>query len=121
MVTIYIYQGCSTCRTAVKWLRENGIEHKVKAIRETPPSPAELRSAIAAGGSLRKVFNTSGADYRAMGLATRLDSMPEAEAVKLLTTNGNLVKRPFLIGKNIALTGFKIAVWRKTLLGPEEI
>lgn len=117
MFNIYIYKGCSTCRNAVKWLQDHGVPHKVKAIRDTPPTQSELRAAIAAnGGVLRKVFNTSGSDYREMGLAKRMADLTEAEALKLLSANGNLVKRPFLVGKGIALTGFKIALWRKSLL-----
>jgi arsenate reductase len=117
MLTVYIYQKCSTCRDALRWLEVHGIAHQVKAIRETPPAPAELRSALRLmGGDLRKLFNTSGMDYRALGLKDLLPTMGEAEAIELLSQNGNLVKRPFLIGDGMALAGFKPEVWEKTLL-----
>jgi arsenate reductase len=116
MPTVYVYQKCSTCRDALKWLDENGIAHQVKAIRETPPSPVELKTALdALGGDLRKIFNTSGMDYRALGLKDQLPTMSESAAFELLSKNGNLVKRPFLIGDGKALVGFKVDQWRKTL------
>lgn len=116
MLTVYVYQKCSTCRDALKWLDENGTAYQVKAIRETPPSPAELKTALDAfGGDLRKIFNTSGMDYRALGLKDRLPAMSETEAFELLSKNGNLVKRPFLIGQDKVLVGFKVDQWRKSL------
>ena len=116
MLTVYVYQKCSTCRDALKWLDENGIAHQVKMIRETPPTPAELKTALDAfGGELRKIFNTSGMDYRALGFKDQLPTMSESAAFELLSKNGNLVKRPFLIGEGKALVGFKVDQWRKTL------
>ncbi len=117
MLTMYVYQKCSTCRDALKWLDARGIPHQVKAIRETPPTPVELAAALKAfDGDLRKIFNTSGMDYRALGLKDRLPAMGEHEAFELLSNNGNLVKRPFLIGEDKVLVGFKPAQWEKSLL-----
>jgi len=117
MFTVYLYQKCSTCRDAVKWLDEHGVAHRSKAIRETPPSPAELEAALKLlGGDIRKLFNTSGMDYRALGLKDKLPTMSEAQCIDLLSRNGNLVKRPFVIGKGAALAGFKPEIWEKTLL-----
>lgn len=117
MLTIYVYQKCSTCRDALKWLDEHGIAHEVKAIRETPPTPAELKAALKLlGGDIRKLFNSSGMDYRALGMKDKLPAMSEAGAIELLSQNGNLVKRPFVLGKDIVLVGFKPETWRKTLL-----
>jgi arsenate reductase (glutaredoxin) len=117
MFTVYLYQKCSTCRDAVKWLDERGVAHRSKAIRETPPSPAELKAALKLmGGDIRKLFNTSGMDYRALGLKDKLPAMSEAQCIGLLSQNGNLVKRPLVIGKGIALAGFKPDIWEKTLL-----
>jgi len=114
MPTVYVYQKCSTCRDALKWLDARGILHHAKAIRETPPTPAELAVALKAlGGDLRKIFNTSGMDYRALGLKNRLPAMSQSEACDLLSQNGNLVKRPFLIGKDKVLLGFKQPDWEK--------
>lgn len=116
MFTVYVYQKCSTCRDALQWLDARGIAHEVKAIRETPPSPAELATALEAlGGDLRKIFNTSGMDYRALGLKDLLPTMKEAEAFDLLSKNGNLVKRPFLVGEGKVLVGFKEPRWQQAL------
>jgi len=119
---LYTYAKCSTCRNAVKWLRERGIVFTEHAIRETAPSPAELRTMLAAYGGpseLRRIFNTSGLDYRAQGLAQKLPEMSVDEALALLGQNGNLVKRPFLIGEHegrcVALVGFKQAEWAAQL------
>lgn len=117
MLTIYVYDKCSTCRNALKWLAEHGVSHEVKAIRETPPSPAELKAALElSGGDIRKLFNTSGMDYRTLGMKDKLPAMGEDEAITLLSKNGNLVKRPFVIGNGAALTGFKPETWKQTLL-----
>lgn len=116
MFTVYCYQKCSTCRDALKWLETRGIQYRVKEIRETPPSAAELKVALtASGGDLRKLFNTSGMDYRALGMKDRLPSMTAKEAIDLLTKNGNLVKRPLLIGDGKVLVGFKSEIWEKQL------
>lgn len=116
MLTVYAYEKCDTCRKALKWLTANGVSHQVKAIRETPPTKSELKSALAAhGGDLRRLFNTSGVDYRAMGLKDRLPTLSEAEALELLSSNGNLVKRPFLIGNGVSLVGFQPEAWKDQL------
>jgi arsenate reductase len=116
MLSVYAYKGCDTCRKALKWLIERGIPHEVKAIRETPPTVAELRSAVAAfGGDLRPLFNTSGGDYRELGLKDKLPSMSADEAVALLSKNGNLVKRPFAIGDGVTLVGFRPEEWERAL------
>ena len=117
MLTVYIYQKCSTCRDAIKWLDQHGVEYTAKPIRETPPSRKELETALKLmDGNIRRLFNTSGMDYRAQGLAERLPGMTDDEAIALLTGNGNLVKRPFVIGNGLALTGFKPELWSKALL-----
>lgn len=116
MFTVYAYEKCDTCRKALKWLAAHGVAHQVKPIRETPPSIAELKSALAAhGGDLRRLFNTSGTDYRAMGIKDRLPGMSEAEALQLLSSHGNLVKRPFLIGNGVSLVGFQPEAWKDAL------
>jgi len=121
---LYIYAKCSTCRNAVKWLRERGVVFSEHAIREAPPSVSELRTMLAAYGGdseLRRIFNTSGMDYRAQGLAQKLPEMSVDEALALLGKNGNLVKRPFLIGEHagrrVALVGFKPTEWAAQLSG----
>jgi len=122
-LTVYTYANCDTCRRAVKWLRAQGIAFVEKPIRDTPPTPAELRTMLARLGgasALRKLFNTSGVDYRAQKLGEKLPALSEAEAIALLAGNGNLVKRPFALGSGagatgIGLVGFDEKVWASAL------
>ena len=117
-LVVYTYAKCSTCRDAVKWLRARELAFTEKPIRETPPSPTELRAMLRhQGGALRRLFNTSGLDYRALGLAAKLPAMSEAEALGLLNSNGNLVKRPFVLGDKVGLVGFDETAWAKALGG----
>jgi arsenate reductase (glutaredoxin) len=117
MVKVYTYANCDTCRRAVKWLRAHELAFEERAIRETPPTLAELRTMLAAQrGELRKLFNTSGRDYREMKLGEKLPAMSEAAALSLLSENGNLVKRPFLLGANVALVGFDEKMWASALV-----
>ena len=114
---IYTYSQCDTCRRAVKWLRAHALGFDEHPIRETPPSPAELRMMLAAqGGELRRLFNTSGRDYREQKLGAKLPAMSETAALALLAGNGNLVKRPFLLGGRVALIGFDEPAWGEALL-----
>jgi len=116
-LTVYTYANCDSCRRAVKWLRGRGLEFIEKPIRETPPSVGELKAMLAAqGGELRKLFNTSGQDYRALGIKDRLPSLSTDEAIALLAANGNLIKRPFLLDGDRGLVGFKEEEWAKALL-----
>lgn len=115
---VYTLANCDTCRRAVKWLQARGVAFEEKAIRETPPTPAELRTMLAAqGGVRRKLFNVAGRDYREQRLGETLDAMTEAEALGLLAKNGNLVKRPFGIGGGVALVGFEEKRWAEALDG----
>jgi arsenate reductase len=117
MLTIYTLANCDTCRAATKWLRAHKIEFTERAIRETPPSAAELRTMLAAyDGERRKLFNTAGRDYREQKLGDKLPVMTDAEAIALLARNGNLVKRPFLLGDGVALVGFGETAWRASVL-----
>ena len=113
---VYAYKNCDTCRRAKKWLDARGIAYKEIPIREQPPTKAELRRMLGYAGSVRKLFNTSGGDYKAMGLKDQLPSMTDAEAIDLLSSHGNLVKRPFVIGKEFGTVGFREAEWQ-TLFG----
>ncbi len=119
MLKLYAYSGCSTCRNAIKWLKQQAIAFEEVAIRETPPSLTELKAALAAhDGDLRKLFNVSGLDYRSLGLKDKLPTMSTDAALKLLAENGNLVKRPFAIDakSNVHLVGFKEPEWQAALL-----
>jgi len=117
-LAIYTYKNCDTCRRAVKWLRARGIAFEEHPIRETPPGPAELRKMLAAlGGERRRLFNTSGGDYRELKLGEKLPAMNDADALGLLAGNGNLVKRPFVLGPQVALVGFDEAEWSAAFAG----
>jgi arsenate reductase (glutaredoxin) len=114
---LYIYKNCDTCRRALRFLDAEGVEYRAVPIRETPPSRAELRRMLdLLGGDLRRLFNTSGQDYRALGLKDRLPSMRTGEALSLLASNGNLVKRPFALSETDGAVGFDEAAWRKKFL-----
>jgi arsenate reductase len=116
MLKVYHYAKCSTCQNALKWLRQRGVKFTEHAIRETPPTEDELEAMLAAhGGNLRRLFNTSGMDYRALGLSEKLPAMSTADAMALLRSNGMLVKRPFALDAKagILLTGFRQPEWEK--------
>jgi arsenate reductase (glutaredoxin) len=113
---VYTYAKCSTCRDAVAWLRQHDVSFTEKPIYETPPTVAELRRMLEhQDGNIRKLFNTSGIQYRERGLAARLPGMTEAQALQLLASEGRLVKRPFLLGNGVGLVGFDPEVWAKRL------
>ncbi|PAW81787.1 MAG: ArsC family transcriptional regulator [Pedosphaera sp. Tous-C6FEB] len=113
---LYEYKGCDTCRRAKKYLEARGLVFTAIPIREQPPTKTELKRMLAIyGGDLRRLFNTSGGDYKAMKLSERLRQLTEAEAVDLLAANGNLVKRPFLLTDTGGLVGFKEAEWEQLL------
>jgi arsenate reductase (glutaredoxin) len=119
VLRVYAYEKCDTCRRALKFLGARGLRAEVVPIREQPPSLAELRKVLRAlDGDLRRLFNTSGKEYRALGLKDRLPAMTGAQALEALSRNGNLVKRPFLVTAAGGTTGFNEAEWR-ALLEPE--
>ncbi len=112
MLKVYAYSGCSTCKSALKFLKDRRVPHEVLAIRETPPTQLELKRMLAVyGGDIRRLFNTSGRDYRALALGPKLDAMSVDEALSLLAANGNLVKRPFVVTKHGGRVGFKPEEW----------
>lgn len=117
MNTFICYERCSTCRKAESWLRERGIDFEKRPIKENNPGEAELKKWLKLSGlPLRRLFNTSGQLYRELGVKERLDAgMSEAEALKLLASDGMLVKRPVLVGEGFALFGFKEAEWSEKL------
>jgi arsenate reductase len=109
---MFAYRNCGTCRKALKWLEGRGVSYDEIAIRERPPSVAELEQVLdALGGDLKRLFNTAGGDYRELGMKDRLPGMSRDEALQLLSSRGNLVKRPFVVGDGIGLTGFKESEW----------
>lgn len=113
-VTVYLYERCSTCRAAADWLRQQAIPFDERPIYTQPPSVAELRRMMAfQDGELRRLFNTSGLEYRALDLKTKLPTLSESDALALLASNGKLVKRPFLLADSFGLVGFKADAWAK--------
>ncbi len=114
---VYAYKNCGTCRKALKFLEQHGIPHEVIPIRETPPTPVELRRMLKArSGNLSSLLNTSGGDYKIMGMKDRLPTLTVDETLALLAANGNLIKRPFALGKDVALVGFNEEAWKTALL-----
>ena len=111
-VTIYEYSKCSTCRKALKYLDANKIDYDKIPIVDQPPTKKELETALTRlGGDLRKLFNTSGVQYREMQLSNKIKTMDANEGLALLSKNGKLVKRPFVLTEHEALIGFKEAQW----------
>ena len=112
------YPPCSTCKKAKKWLDDHGIAYTDRHIKEDNPSYEELKGWYEASGlPLKKFFNTSGLQYRALELKDKLPTMSEEEQLQLLATDGMLVKRPVLVTDNgKVLTGFKEADWEKAVL-----
>ena len=109
---IYIYNRCSTCQKALKNLNQKGISYQSLPIRETPPTKQELEHMLGLyGGNIKKLINVSGMDYRNLGLKDKIKTMTQDEILTLLTENGNLVKRPFLVSESQNLVGFKEEVW----------
>ncbi len=108
------YPKCNTCTKAIKWLEDHSIDFICRNIVENPPSEKELRSWIKHSSyTAKNFFNTSGLVYKELHLKDKMDSLSEAEKLKLLSSNGKLVKRPLLIGENIVLIGFKAPEWEK--------
>lgn len=98
----------------MKFLEGKKVEFQEVAIREQPPTKAELKRMLEIyGGDLRKLFNTSGMDYKAMNMKEKLPTLSVEEALKLLSENGNLVKRPFALTDKAGLVGFKEEDWGK--------
>ncbi len=110
------YPKCSTCQKAKKWLDEKGLDCKVRDIKLENPTAEELRGWQQASGlPLKRFFNTSGLQYKALGLKDKLPGMNEEEQLALLATDGMLVKRPILVGDGFVLTGFKTQDWEEHL------
>lgn len=106
------YPKCSTCQKAKKWLDEHNIEYTERNIAEDNPTYDELKEWYGKSGlPLKKFFNTSGLLYKDMQLKDKLPSMSEDEQLKILSTNGMLVKRPILVREDKVLVGFKEEEW----------
>ena len=111
------YPRCTTCKKAQKWLYEKGIGYTFRDIKEENPSYDELKTWYKKSGlDIKRFFNTSGQLYKSMSLKDKLPAMSEEEKLRLLSTDGMLVKRPILIDGDTVLVGFKEQEWANTLL-----
>ncbi len=111
------YPPCSTCKKAKAWLDAHGIAYETRHIKEENPSYEELKQWYTQSGlPLKKFFNTSGLQYKALGLKDKLPAMSEEEQLRLLATDGMLVKRPLVIADGKILTGFREKEWEEALL-----
>lgn len=112
------YPPCSTCKKAKAWLDAHGVAYTARHIKENNPSYEELKQWLAISGlPLKKFFNTSGLQYKALGLKDKLPAMTVDEQLRLLATDGMLVKRPFVVTEDgKVLTGFRETEWEQALL-----
>ena len=116
-MTFLEYPSCSTCRKAKKWLDEKGLPYEDRHIKEHSPSYEELKSWQERSGlPLKKFFNTSGLQYRALELKDKLPGMTQEEQLALLASDSMLVKRPILVTETAVLVGFKAEQWEKELV-----
>ena len=124
LLTLYIftlflqYPKCTTCKKAVKWLKDNNVEAEIRHIVEEPLSKEEIKQLhLKSGEPIKKFFNTSGMKYRELGLKDKLSTMSEEECYELLASDGMLVKRPLAFDNEKVTLGFKEAVyetsWKK--------
>ncbi|OPJ63903.1 arsenate reductase family protein [Clostridium chromiireducens] len=112
------YPKCTTCRRAKKWLDENKVDYEDRHIADNNPTMEELQEWIKKSGlPIKKFFNTSGTLYKEMNLSQKLKELSEEDQLKLLSTNGMLVKRPIVVGENSVLVGFRDeSLWNEALL-----
>lgn len=119
-IKIYEYKSCSTCQKARKFLDTKKLKYQAFPIVEQPPTVSELKTMLkylkAQDGSFKNLFNTSGVLYREMNISQKIkDGMSEEEALQLLSKNGKLIKRPFLLTENNGTVGFKQDLWSQLL------
>lgn len=116
MIKFICYPKCTTCQKAKKWLDDNGYEYELRDIKLDNPTLSELAEWYGKSGlPLKKFFNTSGLLYKSMDLKNKLADMSEDEMLKLLATDGMLVKRPILIGDDFVLVGFRQSEWEEKI------
>ena len=116
MIKFICYPKCTTCQKAKRWLDDNKIEYELRDIKLENPTLDELTEWYKKSGlPLKKFFNTSGLLYKSLDLKNKLSTMTEDEMLKLLSTDGMLVKRPILIGADFVLVGFKENEWNVAL------
>ena len=117
MLKFICYPKCTTCLKAKKWLDDNKQEYELRDIKLDNPTLDELTEWYRKSGlPLKRFFNTSGLLYKSLDLKNKLPEMSEDEMLKLLATDGMLVKRPLLIGDNFVLVGFKEIEWEESVI-----
>lgn len=110
------YAKCTTCQKAKKWLETKNIPYTLRDIKTENPTEEELKTWLKASGlPVKKFFNTSGLQYKALNLKEKLPSMSEEDQIALLASDGMLVKRPILVGDDFVRVGFKEADWEALL------
>lgn len=116
MLKFICYPKCTTCQRAQKWLEDRGLKYELRDIKADNPALEELTEWHQKSGlPLKRFFNTSGLLYKSLDLKNRLPDMSQDEQLKLLSTDGMLVKRPILIGDGFVLVGFKETEWEKII------
>lgn len=111
------YPPCSTCKKAKAWLDDHGIVYSARHIKEENPSYEELKQWLESSGlPIKKFFNTSGLQYKALGLKDQLPGMSQEEQLRLLASDGMLVKRPIVVNGDTVLVGFQETKWAEALL-----
>ena len=116
MIKFICYPKCTTCQRAIKWLDDNKIEYELRDIKLDNPTLEELTEWYTKSGlPIKKFFNTSGLLYKSLDLKNKLPQMSEDDMIKLLATDGMLVKRPLLIGNDFVLVGFKETEWENLI------
>lgn len=112
------YPKCSTCKKAKKWLDDHNVSYTDRHIKEENPTAEELQLWHQRSGlPLKRFFNTSGIQYRELGLKDKIPQMSEQDQIALLATDGMLVKRPLVVGEDFVIVGFKESEWEEKLLG----
>ena len=113
---IYQYPGCSTCKKALRWLKDEGVDFSAVHIVDSPPSHELLASLVDRSGlPLKRFFNTSGQSYRQGGFKERLPEMSRTEQLAALAADGKLIRRPILVSEHVVLVGFKPETYAEAL------
>jgi len=117
-IKVYEYKTCSTCQKAIKFLDSKKIQYDRIAIVDQPPTLSELKKMLgyikARGGTFKNLFNTSGIQYRELGISEKMkNGLKEEEALRMLSTNGKLIKRPFLLTDSNGAVGFQEDLWKQ--------
>ena len=119
-IKIYEYKNCSTCKKSLQFLDKKGISYETFPIVDQPPKISELKAMVKSlkerGETFKKLFNTSGVQYRELKIADKIKAgMSESEALDLLSKNGKLIKRPFLLSEKLNTVGFKEDEWKRLI------